>query len=136
MIRRPPRSTLFPYTTLFRSQERLVPDPCGAGVEDAVRGIRDIRRGQDRVGGRSNEKRLPGGHLGEATAAAATANRPRLLPARRGAPAMRARGCWLRMARMCSDAMSHIRVDSAPSLALTPLAVRPSEPAPRAGSAI
>src|SRR5258708_13379140 len=27
MIRRPPRSTLFPYTTLFRSQQR----PCGAG---------------------------------------------------------------------------------------------------------
>src|SRR2546430_13051593 len=28
MIRRPPRSTLFPYTTLFRSvvQDRLVPD--------------------------------------------------------------------------------------------------------------
>src|SRR2546429_1591062 len=25
MIRRPPRSTLFPYTTLFRSMERLVP---------------------------------------------------------------------------------------------------------------
>src|SRR2546430_7528606 len=24
MIRRPPRSTLFPYTTLFRSSERLV----------------------------------------------------------------------------------------------------------------
>src|SRR2546425_4308093 len=24
MIRRPPRSTLFPYTTLFRSQDRLV----------------------------------------------------------------------------------------------------------------
>src|SRR3989449_10000224 len=29
MIRRPPRSTLFPYTTLFRSQaERLVADGC------------------------------------------------------------------------------------------------------------
>src|SRR2546425_6298833 len=28
MIRRPPRSTLFPYTTLFRST-----DPRGAGVE-------------------------------------------------------------------------------------------------------
>src|SRR5258707_4913160 len=28
MIRRPPRSTLFPYTTLFRS-----PDPPGAGVD-------------------------------------------------------------------------------------------------------
>src|SRR5437667_3187377 len=25
MIRRPPRSTLFPYTTLFRSRVRLVP---------------------------------------------------------------------------------------------------------------
>src|SRR3712207_9114620 len=27
MIRRPPRSTLFPYTTLFRSPKRLVPEP-------------------------------------------------------------------------------------------------------------
>src|ERR1035438_6387186 len=27
MIRRPPRSTLFPYTTLFRSSERGVEDP-------------------------------------------------------------------------------------------------------------
>src|SRR3712207_7344317 len=26
MIRRPPRSTLFPYTTLFRSGQRRVPD--------------------------------------------------------------------------------------------------------------
>src|SRR2546429_6465410 len=38
MIRRPPRSTLFPYTTLFRSQhvgsERRVPD--------RVRQIRDV----------------------------------------------------------------------------------------------
>src|SRR5689334_25276762 len=25
MIRRPPRSTLFPYTTLFRSRDRVVP---------------------------------------------------------------------------------------------------------------
>src|SRR5258708_27157956 len=25
MIRRPPRSTLFPYTTLFRSQKNIVP---------------------------------------------------------------------------------------------------------------
>src|SRR2546430_10305942 len=30
MIRRPPRSTLFPYTTLFRSPElqSLLPEPC------------------------------------------------------------------------------------------------------------
>src|SRR6266446_7233115 len=27
MIRRPPRSTLFPYTTLFRSPARPMPDP-------------------------------------------------------------------------------------------------------------
>src|SRR5258706_4328822 len=33
MIRRPPRSTLFPYTTLFRSQQRLD----GLGVEAADR---------------------------------------------------------------------------------------------------
>src|SRR2546423_3337866 len=26
MIRRPPRSTLFPYTTLFRSQQRAISD--------------------------------------------------------------------------------------------------------------
>src|SRR5438552_11612226 len=27
MIRRPPRSTLFPYTTLFRSENRVAPGP-------------------------------------------------------------------------------------------------------------
>src|SRR2546430_4105139 len=30
MIRRPPRSTLFPYTTLFRSNETLSPSALGA----------------------------------------------------------------------------------------------------------
>src|SRR3712207_8395156 len=43
MIRRPPRSTLFPYTTLFRSRERLLAGRA-AGVPDA-----DVRIGpQDR----------------------------------------------------------------------------------------
>src|SRR5256885_11154815 len=28
MIRRPPRSTLFPYTTLFRSVDRVLRDKC------------------------------------------------------------------------------------------------------------
>src|SRR3712207_8571883 len=44
MIRRPPRSTLFPYTTLFRSQrfdeaakERMLTDPGDAGRLDAHR---------------------------------------------------------------------------------------------------
>src|SRR5436309_7693273 len=31
MIRRPPRSTLFPYTTLFRSKNRWRPAPASAG---------------------------------------------------------------------------------------------------------
>src|SRR6266542_5329001 len=31
MIRRPPRSTLFPYTTLFRSRYDMPPQNCGFG---------------------------------------------------------------------------------------------------------
>src|SRR5438445_11385287 len=34
-IRRPPRSTLFPYTTLFRSWERAGADASSAGMVDA-----------------------------------------------------------------------------------------------------
>src|ERR1039458_6103173 len=41
MIRRPPRSTLFPYTTLFRSPLRSVAPPCV--------GARPIRRKGDRI---------------------------------------------------------------------------------------
>src|ERR1017187_6808351 len=32
MIRRPPRSTLFPYTTLFRSRRRTGPSPRGSST--------------------------------------------------------------------------------------------------------
>src|SRR5688572_30864298 len=45
MIRRPPRSTLFPYTTLFRSDvevSRLADQLHGAGVHEHVR-QRDVR---------------------------------------------------------------------------------------------
>src|SRR2546426_5716479 len=45
MIRRPPRSTLFPYTTLFRSAEEEVAAVLRAGV--AVR--RQLERGGDRA---------------------------------------------------------------------------------------
>src|ERR1017187_6862629 len=50
MIRRPPRSTLFPYTTLFRS----LPDGCitGLGISRLSRGIRSRPReypGRDSV---------------------------------------------------------------------------------------
>src|SRR3712207_7465277 len=34
MIRRPPRSTLFPYTTLFRSRRRQLVEKCGGDHVD------------------------------------------------------------------------------------------------------
>src|SRR2546429_1890006 len=34
MIRRPPRSTLFPYTTLFRSPLQMLAPPAPAGVAE------------------------------------------------------------------------------------------------------
>src|SRR2546422_6389279 len=37
MIRRPPRSTLFPYTTLFRSDERVQPEDDRARQRPALR---------------------------------------------------------------------------------------------------
>src|SRR3712207_8643079 len=37
MIRRPPRSTLFPYTTLFRSDDHLPGLPAGGQLEQDVR---------------------------------------------------------------------------------------------------
>src|SRR3712207_8694119 len=56
MIRRPPRSTLFPYTTLFRSRVGIVPahvpgpDPCRStrrGASGLPSSCHD--RGQDRA---------------------------------------------------------------------------------------
>src|SRR3712207_9031303 len=41
MIRRPPRSTLFPYTTLFRSEEALVVTDVEVGL-GAVLGDEDL----------------------------------------------------------------------------------------------
>src|SRR5256885_11218616 len=46
MIRRPPRSTLFPYTTLFRSLRR----PGRAHGRPLLRPVRPLA-GRDRVGG-------------------------------------------------------------------------------------
>src|SRR2546430_10379719 len=53
MIRRPPRSTLFPYTTLFRShlgQLRLRFGACGRTFE---------KLGHERMRGRKNDRRRP-----------------------------------------------------------------------------
>src|SRR3712207_802449 len=41
MIRRPPRSTLFPYTTLFRSEVVLIQAQENGVVDDAALGVRD-----------------------------------------------------------------------------------------------
>src|SRR3989449_1816002 len=40
MIRRPPRSTLFPYTTLFRSRQRELIQPIQARVNAVIQGLR------------------------------------------------------------------------------------------------
>src|SRR3712207_7800236 len=49
MIRRPPRSTLFPYTTLFRSQASVVPLGADRHARDAPRaGARPRRRAHGR----------------------------------------------------------------------------------------
>src|SRR2546430_8599226 len=45
MIRRPPRSTLFPYTTLFRSRYRTRPDFARLGRACARRAPAATRRG-------------------------------------------------------------------------------------------
>src|SRR5690348_17466606 len=55
MIRRPPRSTLFPYTTLFRSIDRLlVVAKIGAGEEDVSEGR--VHRRIDREGAMRDRK--------------------------------------------------------------------------------
>src|SRR2546427_8844698 len=45
MIRRPPRSTLFPYTTLFRSLPGAGPDRRHAGEESDAGNLRFLRPG-------------------------------------------------------------------------------------------
>src|SRR2546426_8741742 len=65
MIRRPPRSTLFPYTTLFRSRgaQRQLPGDAGAqearGAGEAFEALRLLLvRAQDRKSTRLNSSHL------------------------------------------------------------------------------
>src|SRR2546428_9415542 len=55
MIRRPPRSTLFPYTTLFRSrlviQQGPVLDGVGTGAEGVLHAFGAVRVGRDAPAG-------------------------------------------------------------------------------------
>src|SRR5258708_12457468 len=71
MIRRPPRSALFPYTTLFRSHRRaLVADQEGAEVARTVaalasgRADRDVIARRERPGGPSPDVQPPAPPLG------------------------------------------------------------------------
>src|SRR5256885_15163386 len=50
MIRRPPRSTLFPYTTLFRSKSE--PGPRDRADDPRREPRNDLRRGRGRLHGR------------------------------------------------------------------------------------
>src|SRR5687767_15641727 len=60
MIRRPPRSTLFPYTTLFRSA-------CDEGRAGAAAGGRGRRRRHRRLRARLGARRRGGGRSEEHT---------------------------------------------------------------------
>src|SRR2546430_17562903 len=51
MIRRPPRSTLFPYTTLFRSSQFLI-DPAKLGYLEILRFLKQQSRDYQVVGSR------------------------------------------------------------------------------------
>src|SRR2546430_8618660 len=65
MIRRPPRSTLFPYTTLFRSQVDAVAALAAADVQLATRlgAVGVVGVGRERRGGqRGDQDRARDGH--------------------------------------------------------------------------
>src|SRR2546429_2185806 len=53
MIRRPPRSTLFPYTTLFRSQEGF---PCAWKAQRLLPRLRMTNQEQDQDQGRKRQE--------------------------------------------------------------------------------
>src|SRR5258708_4760807 len=53
MIRRPPRSTLFPYTTLFRSRKYCDVSLGSAGIASATRGLYRGDACPEAVSGRS-----------------------------------------------------------------------------------
>src|SRR5256885_11487070 len=77
MIRRPPRSTLFPYTTLFRSGVEQMPRADRAAIRGApvclidpdgrlcqvLRSDKPSRRDPGRTAERSEEHRLNSSHL-------------------------------------------------------------------------
>src|SRR3989475_9447090 len=67
MIRRPPRSTLFPYTTLFRSQRGAWQDRSPSSPARPSRGLPDHRRhhARDHVSGRAGDRGRSEEHTSE-----------------------------------------------------------------------
>src|SRR5688572_20066285 len=59
MIRRPPRSTLFPYTTLFRSgvRQAVIAGPLGRGAQHEHLGVSRGIRSADRLVERPGDNR-------------------------------------------------------------------------------
>src|SRR3712207_8637831 len=64
MIRRPPRSTLFPYTTLFRSRPRADRRPAGAGLPDRGRDVAGVEDGPGLLRTARVEERADAGGVG------------------------------------------------------------------------
>src|SRR5256714_492318 len=99
MIRRPPRSTLFPYTTLFRSRAEEVAGPSrpgrGVGVGDtaAAGGARLLRGGGGGRAGASDRSGaiLPQGGWGPCRTGRRAMGAPSRSPASRGSRAPEAR---------------------------------------------
>src|SRR2546425_10675822 len=97
MIRRPPRSTLFPYTTLFRSLGARPDALHGHGPGRHL--LRLLARlletlGEDRAGGDDVDPDslggvVEGGHLAERAVVVGGVVHPRLLPVRRRRAARR-----------------------------------------------
>src|SRR5947209_10941483 len=57
MIRRPPRSTLFPYTTLFRSSDRIAVPTVRQSIQSITLGIALVKAyGDDKVGEKRSEE--------------------------------------------------------------------------------
>src|SRR5690349_23896290 len=57
MLRRPPRSTLFPYTTLFRSSEGLLPVAAEQAGEEGTTGQPHTSGSDQASGGRNGSDR-------------------------------------------------------------------------------
>src|SRR3712207_7136387 len=49
MIRRPPRSTLFPYTTLFRSDLVRLSEEVGQAREKHLQGLKEYEKGMEPI---------------------------------------------------------------------------------------